>query len=281
MLLTKKKRFIVGVMVCVAVLAMVVAGCGENQNAAEPTGDELSGSITIAGSTSVQSLSEVLAERFMELHPNVRINVQGGGSTAGVQAATTGTAEMGASSRELKESEKGLNEFMVCRDGIAIVVNPENKVTNLTLAQVKKIYLGKIKNWQEVGGDDAEIHVVSREEGSGTRGAFEELVMEKEAAIDTATIQNSTGAVATYVAGDKNSIGYVSLTGLSDRVNSITIEGAEATTEEIKDGSYKVARPFLYLTKEEPAGLVKEYFDFVVSEEGTKIIEEEGLVAVQ
>ncbi len=262
-------------------LAVIVSGCGGNQDDAEQIGDALTGSITIAGSTSVQPLSEVLAEKFMEVHPNVRINVQGGGSTAGVQAATTGTAEIGASSRELKESEKGLNEFVVCKDGIAIVVSPENKVTDLTLEQVKKIYLGEIKNWQEVGGNDAEIHVVSREEGSGTRGAFEELVMEKEAVIDTATIQNSTGAVATYVASDENSMGYVSLTGLGDRVKAITVEGAEATTEAIKDGSYKVARPFLYLTKEEPGGLVKDYFDFVASEEGTKIIEEEGLVAAQ
>ncbi len=244
--------------------------------------DKLSGTITVAGSTSVQPIAEMLAEEFQAQNPGVRINVQGGGSSAGIKAAQTGAAQIGTSSRELKEDEKkNLHQALIARDGIAIVVHPENKVADLTVAQVQKIFAGKITNWKEVGGKDAPIRVVIREAGSGTRGAFEELVMGKVAVTDRTIVQGSTGAVRQTVSGDPNAIGYISFDALGKEVKSLKVEGVEPRAENVKNGKYKVARPFLILTKGAPAGIVKAFIDFVLSDEGQAIVAEEGLVRVK
>ncbi|MGE5578001.1 MAG: phosphate ABC transporter substrate-binding protein [Syntrophothermus sp.] len=244
--------------------------------------DKLSGTITVAGSTSVQPIAEMLAEEFQAQNPGVRINVQGGGSSAGVKAAQTGAAQIGTSSRELKEDEKkNLYQALIARDGIAIVVHPENKVADLTVAQVQKIFAGKITNWKEVGGKDAPIRVIIREAGSGTRGAFEELVMGKVAVTDRAIVQGSTGAVRQTVSGDPNAIGYISFDALGKEVKSLKVEGVEPRAENVKNGKYKVARPFLFLTKGAPAGIVKAFIDFVLSDGGQAIVAEEGLVRVK
>jgi phosphate transport system substrate-binding protein len=190
------------VMIMIACLAF--AGCGSrtasdagyNQDSGQPSTPALSGTVTTAGSTSVQPLSEELAAAFMSKNPQVRIEVAGGGSGAGVKAAQTNTADLGAASRELKAEETGIKAITIAIDGIAVIVNPQNTAADLTMAQIKDIFTGNIKNWKEVGGNDAQITVVNREDGSGTRSAFDELVLKGEKFIDTAIIQNSTGAVS-------------------------------------------------------------------------------------
>ncbi|MFZ5968612.1 MAG: phosphate ABC transporter substrate-binding protein PstS family protein [Bacillota bacterium] len=239
--------------------------------------------IVIAGSTSVQPLSDELAAAFIKKHPGVQIEVQGGGSSVGVKSAKDGVADIGAASREVKESEKslGLKEFEIALDGIALIVNATNSVSELSMTQIKDIYTGKITNWKEVGGKDTPIIVVTREQGSGTRGAFIEItkIEGKDAAgntkdftTDKALQQPSTGAVKATVANTPDAIGFISLGALDDTVKGVKVEGVNPTVANIKAKKYKIYRPFLYLTKEEPTGIVKQYIDFVLSAEGQKIV---------
>lgn len=278
-----KKLFFV--LLIVVAMMVAVAGCG-GQPAEEEQGGEQGGeqqaaetqTITTAGSTSVQPLSEELAKAFMAQHENVVINVQGGGSSQGVKAADEGVAEIGAASRALKEEELalGLVVHQIAIDGIGIAVNPANEaVSNLTLDQVKGIFAGEITNWKEVGGDDKAIMVVTRESGSGTRGAFEEMVMGEETKItDQAITQNSNGGVRTAVAGDEAAVGFISFGYINDEVKAVNIEGVEATVDNVKNGTYKISRPFNYLTKGEPQGAAKDYIDFVMNE-GQEIVAED------
>lgn len=243
--------------------------------------EELSGTITIAGSTSVQPISDELAKAFMAKNPKVKIFVQGGGSGAGIKAAMNGTADIGASSRELKTSEKGLNEITIAKDGITIIVNTKNNVKNLSMDQVKAIFAGKIKDWKDVGGRKGRIIVVNREAGSGTRGAFEEIVMDKENPLtNDCLVQASTGAVKSTVTITREAIGYVSLAALDNDVKPLSVDGVVGSEANIINKSYKIARPFLYLTKTEPTGVVKAYFDFVLSPEGQSIVAKD-LIAVR
>lgn len=260
----------------VVIAALVLAGCGK----AAPPGGHL-GTITVAGSTSVQPLSEVLSQRFMELNPGVRINVQGGGSTAGVKAARERAADIGQSSRELKPEEKGLHETVIARDAIAIIVHPSNPVRELTSAQVQAIFAGRLASWKDVGGPDRAIVLVNREAGSGTLGAFVELVMGKDQLSDRAIVQNSTGAVRTTVSTTRDAVGYVSLAGLTPEVKAVAIDGVSPTIDNVLAGKYVVSRPFIYLTPQAPEGLVKAYIDFVLSAEGQAMVRKEGLVPVR
>jgi phosphate transport system substrate-binding protein len=235
----------------------------------------LTGKITEAGSTTVQPLAEELANAFMAEHPDVGITIQGGGSSVGVKSASDGTVDIGAASRELKPEEKtlGLVEHVLARDGIAIVTHPSQTVSGLTKEQVKQIFAGEITNWSEVGGSDATINVVSREEGSGTRAAFEEMVMGEDAVITaTAILQPSNGAVRTTVAGDPDSIGFLSFGYLDSSVKSLSIDGVAGTVENAKNGSYPIVRPLLLLTKGEATGLVKQFIDYCLSDEGQQIV---------
>ena len=245
----------------------------------------LSGKIVVAGSTSVQPLSEELAAAFMERYPKVSVEVQGGGSSVGVKSAYQKICDIGAVSRELKEEEKGygLKEYTIAKDGIAIVVHPANKVEDLTLEQIQKIFTGEIKSWKEVGGADKEIVVVSREEGSGTRGAFVEITkVEREnaqgkkvdATTSNALVQPSTGAVKNTVANTPDAVGYISLGTMDETIRALKIEGAEATAKNCKSGEYKISRPFNYLTNKEESELVKTYIDFVLNE-GQEIVSKE------
>lgn len=251
-------------------VGLVFCGCAQDSN-----GSTLRGSIQIAGSTSVQGLAEELAAEFMARHPGVKIDVAGGGSGAGIKAAQTGTVDIGTSSRELQPEEKQVKEFLIAKDGIAIIVHRDNEVNDLTLDQLRKIFSGEITNWREVGGDDAPIMLVVREEGSGTRGAFEEMVLgEGETIPAAALVQNSTGAVRTAVAGNPDAIGFISAGMINDQVKAVTIDGVAPSTAAILDGSYKIARPFLLLTKEEPQGLTQVFIEFVLSPEGQRIVGE-------
>lgn len=232
--------------------------------------------LDIAGSTSVQPLSEELGNAFMEKNPGISINVAGGGSGAGIKAASDGTAEIGASSRELKPEEKrGLVETLIARDAIVVIVNPANRVEDLTVEELRKIFSGEIVNWKDVGGADTPVDVYTREDGSGTRGAFEDAVMRETRISPKAGVQNSTGALRTAVAGDPNGIGYVSLGSVNESVKIVAVDGVKPEKKTVLNGTYKLARPFLYLTKGAPSGDAKKFIDFVLSPEGQRIVEQE------
>ncbi|MCI4444676.1 MAG: phosphate ABC transporter substrate-binding protein [Candidatus Aminicenantes bacterium] len=237
--------------------------------------------IVIAGSTSVQPFADKWAELFMEKKPGLVINVQGGGSTAGIMAAKSGTAHIGMSSRELKEEEKSLHETEVARDGIAIIVHPSNPVKDLTIDQVKSIFSGDITNWKTLNGRDEAITVVVREEGSGTRGAFQEMVMGKTRITKRAIVEDSNGTVREIVSRDPNSIGFISLGLVNDKVKAIALNGVFPSEEAILKKEYHLVRPFLFLTKEEPKGLAKEFIDFVLSDEIQSLLPGEGLIPIK
>lgn len=262
--------------------AALVGGCdskGSSQSGAGSKGAK--GTLTVAGSTSVQPFSEVLAEDFMAENPNAKINVQGGGSSQGIAAVQSGAADIGASSRELKPEEKGLHEFVIARDGIAVVINPANKINNLSMEQLRGIFAGKITNWKQVGGVDHAITVVTREAGSGTRDGFESLVMNKTEITNKALVCNSTGAVKSTVAGDPNAIGYMSMAAVDPSVKAVSVDGVPCTADKILSGEYRISRPFIYLTREEPQGLKKSFIDFVLGERGQEILKNEGVVPVK
>jgi phosphate transport system substrate-binding protein len=256
--------------------AAIIAGCGNK--AADTTQDKaaspaLTGTLTIAGSTSVQPFSEVLAEKFMAKNKGVQVNVQGGGTAVGIESAISGAAGIGSASRALTPDEKTkLKDTTICLDGIAIVVHPSNTINGLKSEEIMNIYVGNVKNWKEVGGPDAPITVVTREDGSGTRDGFVAMIMNKKDIVKTAIVQNSTGAVRTTVAGDKNAIGYISLADVNKDVKALTVDGIEGSVANILNGSYKLQRPFVYVTKDAPAGLAKAYIDFVLSPEGQQIL---------
>ena len=237
--------------------------------------------VCIAGSTSVQPFAEKLAEIFMHEHPEMRVDVQGGGSSAGIHAVTQGAANLGASSRELIGPEKQLIEVPIAYDGIAVIVNPANPLKDLSVAQLKEIFMGKLTNWRDFGLSSREIDVINREEGSGTREAFEHLVMGKTEVSPAAMVQDSNGAAREIVAGDPNAIAYISAGLVDYRVKALTIEGVAPTPENIKNHTYKLRRRFLLLSRETPRGSCQQFVDFVLSPPGQQILEKEGLVGVQ
>ncbi len=242
--------------------------------------------ISVAGSTTVQPLAEKLAEQFVAAHPDVKIDVAGGGSSAGVKAAGDGTAQIGAASREVKAEElttyPDMVIFEIARDGIAVVVHPEVPVDGLTKEQVQLIFAGQITNWSEVGGADQPITVVSREEGSGTRGAFEEMVMGKDVKItDKAIFQDSNGKVRTTLASTPNSIAYLSFGYLDDSIVAVTVDDVAATEANALNGTYPIVRPLNMVTKGEPTGVVKAWLDWILGAEGQAIVKDQGYIAVK
>jgi phosphate transport system substrate-binding protein len=239
--------------------------------------------IQIAGSTSVQPVAEKLAERFEETHPNVRINVQGGGSSLGISSVSQGITDIGTSSRELTEKEKaGINEYIIGKEGIVIAVNNQNSVSDLTKDQIRDIFNGKITNWKELGGPDLEIHVVTREEGSGTRSAFENLIMGKDTDIrPDAIVQSSTESVKQTVGRDPGAIGFVSLARMSSDVKALKINGVSPSEQTVFNGNYNLQTPFIFIVKGEPTGIVKEFIDFTLSPEGQAIVKRENVVPVK
>jgi phosphate transport system substrate-binding protein len=238
-----------------------------------------SGTITLAGSTSVQPFAEKWAEAYMDKHKDVKISVQGGGSTAGVKAALDGAAQIGTCSRELKADEaQQLKATVVARDGIAVVVNPKNSVGDLTLDQVKGIYSGTITDWGDVGGTPGKIDVITREEGSGTRDAFTELALAKGKIFDKAQVLDSTGAVRQSVSSDASSIGYISLGQVDQSVKAVKLGGVDASEASIDAGKYPLVRPFLFATKGDPAGQTKDFIAWITGPEGQALTRKEGLL---
>jgi phosphate transport system substrate-binding protein len=240
---------------------------------------EVSGQLQLAGSTTVQPL----AEAFMAQNSGVVIEVQGGGSSVGVTSAGEGTVDIGNASREIKDSElqefPDLQIFTIARDGIAIITNPGTQLDSLSIDQVRQIFGGEITNFSEVGGPDAQIVVVSREEGSGTRAAFEELVMESGDAAtpitENALLQQSNGQVRTTVSTTPNSTGYLSFGFLDDSTSGVHIDGVGPTVDNVLNGSYPIARPLNMLTNGEPSPLAKAFLDYILSPEGQAIVAED------
>ena len=285
-----KKTNIKGVLSLILISGAILTGCIGQPAPTKSTQETEKQSIMINGSTSVQPLAEELGSAFKAKNPNATIDIQSGGSGVGIKSAMDGVVDIGMSSRDLKPEEKTLKEFRIATDGIAVILHPENTVNDLSVEQLRRIYSGEITSWKEVGGKDDKITVVTREEGSGTRGAFIELtrleVKETDKKVDktiaSAITQGSTGAVITTVAGDVNAIGFASFGSARDNTNIklISIDGIACSEENIYSGSYKISRPFLMLTKEEPTGLTKDFLDFILSAEGQNIVAENSYLKV-
>ena len=246
--------------------------------------DTLSGSISMAGSTSMEKLANAVAESFMAAHPDVTVTAEFTGSSAGIESLVGGSVDIGNSSRNLKDSEKesGAVENIVAIDGIAVVTDPASTVTGLTKEQLTDIYTGKIKNWSEVGGSDGVIIVVGREAGSGTRGAFEELLAIEDSCA-YANELDSTGAVMAKVASIPGAIGYVSLDVIDDTVKTLAIDEVEPTVDNIKSGNYLLSRPFVMATMgeiSEQNETIQALFDYLKSDEGKEVITSVGLITV-
>ncbi|WP_455616440.1 phosphate ABC transporter substrate-binding protein [Eisenbergiella sp.] len=254
----------------------------ETASEAASGGADLSGSISMAGSTSMEKLSNALAESFMAKYPGVTVTAEFTGSGAGVEAVAAGSVDIGNASRNLTEEEKagGVAENIVAIDGIAVVTDPANTASGLTREQLSGIYTGEIRNWKDVGGADQAIVVVGREAGSGTRGAFEEL-LEIEDQCAYANELDSTGAVMAKVAATPGAIGYVSLDVIDDTVKTLSVDEVEPTVENIKGGSYLLSRPFVMATKgeiSEQNEAVQAMFAYLASDEGKALIEGVGLI---
>jgi len=237
--------------------------------------------ITVAGSTSVEPFAELLAEEYMIRHPQSHIYVQGGGSTAGIEAVRTRTAHIGMSSRSLMEEEKDLYAVTIARDAIAIIVNPKNPLDDLPLAQIRKVFSGNIKNWSEVGGHSRPIVLVTREEGSGTREAFQKMVMGKEEISLESLVQDSNGAIRQVVASDPNAIGYISLGLVNEKVKALKISGVEPNLKNIAHHRYRLVRLFLFVFYGRPEGEVNTFLEFVLSPEAQEMLAKEGLVTIR
>lgn len=248
-------------------LFLVITGCGKNKL-----------SITVAGSTAFQPFAEKLADQYMQIHPDTKVTIQGGGSAVGIQSALSGAAHIGmADLVELPVEAKALSSVVVARDGIAVIVNLKNKVTNLTFQQIRDIYNGKIKNWKNVGGNDHPITVISREAGSGTRSSFEAIIKDVSLT-NEAIIQDSNGTVRETVSNDVNTIGYISHGLINEKIKAISVNGVESSTEEIMKGRYSLVRPIFFLTKEVPKDKIKEFIDYIFSKHGQDTIKQNGLI---
>jgi len=252
-----------------ALAGLTCAGCSREDG----------GTVNVIGSTSIQPFAEHLAQVYGKKHPGERVEVQGGGSTAGLQAVANGLAHIGTCSRSLSDEEaRQFTPIVIARDGVAIVVNPANPVNNLTLEQLRGIFSGRFKNWKDVGGRDEAIRPITREEGSGTRESFVHLVMGPEKISREALVQESNGAVKELVKGNPAAIGYMSL-GLVDKgLKPLNVDGVEPKTEHVLSGKYTLARPLLFVTKGPPTPKAQKFIDFVLSPEGQKMLEGEGLI---
>ena len=292
------KKRIIGIVLTAVMLAAVLSGCGNSTAApaastapsAAPAAvesaapaEKLSGSVSTDGSTSMEKVIGALGEAFTEANPDVNFTYNPTGSGSGITAVTEGRCDIGLSSRNLKDEEaaKGLKATVLALDGIAIIVNPENPVSELSLEQIAKVYTGEITNWSELGGNDAEIVVIGREAGSGTRDGFESITGTADACAYRQEL-TSTGDVITAVAQNPDAIGYASLASVGESVKTLVVEGVAPSEETVKDGSYLVQRPFVLVTREgeELSQAAQAFFDYINSADAASIIADAGAVAV-
>ena len=266
---------------CAVVMALsLFAGCGQKAN---DNGTTTGGTVSTDGSTSMEKVIGALGESFMEANSGTTFTYNPTGSGSGIQAVSEGRCDIGLSSRALKDDEKasGLKETTLALDGIAIIVNPQNPVKDLSLEQIAKIYTGEITNWKDVGGNDAEIVLIGREAGSGTRDGFESITETKDACQYRQEL-TSTGDVITTVSQNPNAIGYASLASIKDSVKALTVNGVAPTEATVKDGTYLVQRPFVLVTKEGVAlsETAQKFFNFATSADAASIISAAGAVPV-
>ncbi len=296
------KKFLALLMAATLMMA-VLAGCGgtnnggnnaagnttnnsttENTGAEDNTGDTtaLSGTVNTDGSTSMKDVMGVLIETYGEIQKDVTVNYSGTGSGAGIEAVLAGNVDIGLSSRALKpeEEEKGAVGHTVALDGVAIVVNPASGVEDLSVEQIAQIFKGEITNWSELGGEDAEIAVLGREDGSGTRSAFEEIVG-VDGECKYTNEYSSTGDVIGNVASNPNAIGYASLSAVDETVKAVKVGGVECSEATIKDGSYEIQRPFLMVTMEgaELSPAAEDFLNYATSADVAEYIAAAGAVA--
>lgn len=286
------KKFVSGLLTAV-LLATTLVGCGGTADSssqgegatASADSSNITGTVTMNGSTSMEKFANALDEAFMAKYPGIQATVQFTGSGAGIEAVANGTVDIGNSSRALKDEEKakGLVENVVAIDGIAVVVDKANAVEDITKDQLAQVYSGQITNWKDLGGSDQQIVVIGREASSGTRGAFEEL-LKLEDKCKYAQEIDSTGAVMAKVAATPGAIGYVSLDVIDDTVHTLKIDGVEPTEENIKAVSYTLQRPFVMATKgeiSEQSEAVQELFNYINSDEGQQIVSKVGLISAK
>ena len=280
------KKFLT-VLLAGALSLALLAGCGSNGNTSAPAssasgGGELTGSVATDGSTSMKSVIGALGESFQNANSGVTFTYNPTGSGSGIQAVSEGRCDIGLASRGLKDDEKssGLTETVLAYDGIAVVVSPENPVSDLTLQQIADIYTGKITNWKDVGGNDAEIVLIGREAGSGTRDGFESITGTEEACQYRQEL-TSTGDVIATVSQNPNAIGYASLSAVKDTVKALSVGGVAPSEDTVKDGSYVIQRPFVLVTKDGVAlnPAAQTFFDYATSAEAAPIIAQAGAVA--
>ena len=270
-------------LICIAlamILTLSLAACGGNKTADAQTG-KLSGTVSTDGSTSMEKVIGGLGEMFMELNNGVTFTYNPTGSSAGIKAIQEGRCDIGLSSRALKAEEEaqGLKATVLAYDGIAVIVNPENTVEDLTVEQIAAIYKGEVTNWSEVGGNDTEIVLIGREAGSGTRSGFEEIVKVEDLCQYRQEL-TSTGDVITAVAQNPGAIGYASLASVKDTVKAVKVGGVAPSDESVKDETYAIQRPFVLVTKE-GAALTKTaqaFFDYITSEAANEVITAAGVV---
>ena len=264
--------------VCFTLLITVLAACSNEEDTADTqTGGSL---VTISGSTSVGPLAEKLAMKYQEEN-DVKIEVNQIGSSAGITNAISGVSQIGMSSRDLKQEEKdsNLQELIIAYDGIVVVAHPSNPVKDLTMEQVKQIFTGEITNWKEVGGKDMEIVVVSREDGSGSRDAFQEIVgYESGQLIKNAIVASGNGNIKTTVAMNKHAIGFISFEYVDESVSTMAINGVQAKAENVLAGQYELSRPFLFVHKEDVPEAAKQFMEFILTPEGQEIVESAGAI---
>ena len=284
------KKFFTLALTAVMALSMLTA-CGSKDNASDDNkGEEggttaaLSGTVSTDGSTSMEKVINSLGESFMAANKDVKFTYNPTGSGSGIQAVTEGRCDIGLSSRALKDDEKasGLVETVLAYDGIAIVVSPENPVSDLDVDTIAKIYTGEITNWKDVGGNDADIVLIGREAGSGTRDGFESITDTKDKCQYRQEL-TSTGDVITAVSQNPNAIGYASLSAVKDSVKALTVGGVAPTEATVKDGSYVVQRPFVLVTKDgtKLSDTAQKFFDFATSADAVSIINQAGAVAAK
>lgn len=259
-------------------LALFLAACAEKAPLNDPS------QLQIIGSTSVLPLADKLADAYMESNSQTLIQVQGGGTSVGISSTGEGIVEMGSASREVLSGEQqkfpDLKRFTIAYDGIAIITHPDTKLSSLSLEQIRAIFSGEITNYSQVGGEDVEIVLVAREEGSGTRAMFENLVMSQNGQISpihsSAILQTSNGAVRTTVAETPHAISFLSMAYLDESVSVVPVEGVLPGMETLRDNTYPLIRPLYLLTRGEPQGLSRDLLDFIRSPEGQEIVRQQG-----
>ena len=265
-------KYIIGIIIAIIVIVgayLVLAGGGQT-------------TINIAGSTSVQPVAQKLADAYMQQHPNVKITVQGGGSAVGLSSVNQGTAQIGTYSSKLAANDSaGINQYQIANDGLAIIVNKANTgITDISVDKIKAIFTGNDTNWSQVGSGSGNITVVTRESGSGTRDAITKLALNNSNITSTAIVQTSTGAVIQAVQGDPNAIGYASLADLNGNVTALTLNGVQATADNVANGKYTLQRPFLFLTKGPATGATLDFINWVLSPAGQAIVKQAGAVPI-